>query len=297
MRLRMENRLRVLSDQSEQLNYNIDNFQLYVKKGQLIDFIDYTAPCHWHYDLEFIYMLDGNMDFFVNGNEIKVEQGQAIFVNSRRLHYGYSKQRRDGTFIVITIHPSLIGNAEWEGTTYWNKKFGLQSEDYLYINGTMPWHAVLTGLMQQLYECIHEDNRNPFTVYALALQLCGITSDHISTESTIEINQDSWNIIRNMTSYIHMNYEHKLSLDHIASSGSVCRSKCCHLFSEYLNTTPNSYLNQIRIYESCKLLTETTLSISDIAQHCGFQSASYFTSIFKKELGLTPKQFRSQSTS
>jgi hypothetical protein len=49
----------VFSDLSEQLNYHLPDFPLYVRQGALLQFDRYAAACHWHSDLEFILVLDG----------------------------------------------------------------------------------------------------------------------------------------------------------------------------------------------------------------------------------------------
>ena len=52
------------------------------------------------------------------------------------------------------------------------------------------------------------------------------------------------------------------------------------------------YLVHYRINKSIQFLKNTHLSILEISQMCGFTSPSYYTSVFKKETGLTPKAYR-----
>ncbi len=54
--------LDVYSDLSEQVKYNLADLCLYIKTDYLSRY-GYVADCHWHSDLEFIYILDGTMDF------------------------------------------------------------------------------------------------------------------------------------------------------------------------------------------------------------------------------------------
>ena len=58
--------------------------------------------------------------------------------------------------------------------------------------------------------------------------------------------------------------------------------------------TPNSYLKHYRIMKSCQLLKDTNRSISEIADSCGFQSVSYFFSVFRKSMGVSPAKYRKQ---
>jgi len=98
-----------------------------------------------------------------------------------------------------------------------------------------------------------------------------------------------------MTGFIFQNYTEKITLDAIAAAGYVCRSKCCQLFSEYIGKTPNAYLTGYRIGKSCEMLKESNMTVVEVAMAYGFQSPSYFTHVFQKETGLTPKEYRKQS--
>ena len=64
------------------------------------------------------------------------------------------------------------------------------------------------------------------------------------------------------------------------------------LFKQSCGSSFKEYLNSIRIEESKKLLAATDRSILDIALSIGFEDQSYFTKVFKKYTGLTPKQYR-----
>ena len=113
----------------------------------------------------------------------------------------------------------------------------------------------------------------------------------LSYSSVIE---DDLSIQRNMISYIYQNYAQKLSLNDIAAAGSICRSKCCRIFKKYLNKTPIDFLNAYRLEVSTRLLTDTAMSITEIALSCGFQSPSYYAELFQHHKGCTPSHYRTR---
>ena len=61
--------------------------------------------------------------------------------------------------------------------------------------------------------------------------------------------------------------------------------------------TPNDYLNSFRLEKSMELLRTTDMTATEIAFHCGFNSASYFAEIFKKQKGCSPKEYRKKIVS
>jgi AraC-like DNA-binding protein len=56
----------------------------------------------------------------------------------------------------------------------------------------------------------------------------------------------------------------------------------------------SSYLNRLRVEKACHLLTDTDLTLSEIAGSCGFEDQSWFSKIFKSYTGLSPGKYRGQ---
>ena len=61
-----------------------------------------------------------------------------------------------------------------------------------------------------------------------------------------------------------------------------------------LGCTFTEYVNRLRIERSCRLLRTTRLSVAEISLAVGFEDQSYFTRIFKKQLGQSPGKYREQ---
>ncbi|MEY8355537.1 AraC family transcriptional regulator [Lachnospiraceae bacterium 54-53] len=287
--------LEIFSDLSERLNYNIPNFPLYVHKGTLYQFDRYAAACHYHPDLEFILVQDGEMDYFVNGQIVHIGTGNGIFINSKRMHYGFSNDRTDCSYIVAAVHPVLLGAGTLAGKAYLEETFGLDTDNFLLLTPQISWQRDALLLLTQIYDEMHSDTNNLLHLLSLAVTLCDCVGDHIQQISGHSSDEQSWMVLRKMTGYIHQHYDLKITIDEIAAAGTVCRSRCCELFNKYIGQTPNNYLIQYRILKSREMLRETSIPICEIAIACGFQTASYFSYVFRKETGLVPQDFRKQA--
>lgn len=288
--------LEVFSDLSERLNYNLSDLPLYVRKGSLHQFNNYAAVAHWHLDIEFIYVLQGSMDFSVNGKITRLHQGDGLFVNSQRLHFGYSlADHNDCLFLVVVVHPSILGEKTSFIQTYWGEKFSSTMADFVVLTDQVDWQQSILLSIQEIYQEMHKDHApaNPLRLASQALSLCATIGDHLQP---ISEQPGVLTHVQEMTRFIHQNYDQKISLEEIASAGAVCRSRCCTLFNKYVGQTPGNYVTQYRLQKSCEMLKETRRSISEIALACGFQSASYFSSIFRKQMGMVPQNYRKQVT-
>ena len=95
-----------------------------------------------------------------------------------------------------------------------------------------------------------------------------------------------------MVGFIQQNYTDKISLNEIAAAGLVCRSRCCEMFKEFWDKSPNEYLTEYRIAKSIELFADNALSMTEIALMCGFNGSSYYAETFKKQIGCTPSEYR-----
>ena len=89
-----------------------------------------------------------------------------------------------------------------------------------------------------------------------------------------------------------MHFEEKTCLQKAAEHCGVTQRRFQDLFRESFHSTPNQYIISCKINLARKLLLAQELSVSQIAELCGFSDVYYFSKLFKKETGQTPSQFR-----
>lgn len=99
-------------------------------------------------------------------------------------------------------------------------------------------------------------------------------------------------LVRNCMDYVDFHYNEELSLGILAQKQAVSASYLSGLFKKETGLTVTDYINTTRIRQALVLLNTTDLSIGTIASRCGFPDSSYFTRIFKKCQGKTPKDYR-----
>ena len=100
--------IEIMQDASEIIHYDSPEISFAVQERSLSNYTDMRALCHWHDDLELLYIFDGEMNYEVNGQKYLLQKGDTIFINSRKLHYGYDNNRRECEFMVVLIHPELL---------------------------------------------------------------------------------------------------------------------------------------------------------------------------------------------
>ena len=94
-----------------------------------------------------------------------------------------------------------------------------------------------------------------------------------------------------MQHYIVEHVEERLTLNNVASSFGVSPNYLSQLFKKYSEIGFSEYISQQKIARAKELMADGTLKIYEIAERLGFESAFYFSKVFKKVTGLSPRDY------
>lgn len=289
--------LTIMQDASEVIHYDRPGIPLCISDDNLADYPDRKALCHWHEDIELIYITEGAMNYHINGKNLLLNQQDCLVVNSRQLHYGYSHLNHNCRFICIVFHPKILGASQGIYAEYVMPFIDNKGIEYLYYTKHSPnYSRVRESITRILSLKIKREDAYELkiisTLHLLWHTLLGQCQSLLQQEI---ISDDSGlTLQKKMVSYIYEHYQEPLTLKAIAASASISRSKCCMIFKEYLHQPPIDFLNKYRLKVSGYLLTHTQSSITEIALSCGFNHLSYFSKIFLREYGCTPTEYRKQ---
>lgn len=92
--------------------------------------------------------------------------------------------------------------------------------------------------------------------------------------------------------YIEANLTENLNLRMLAETLNVSPSYLSSLFRKETGQTLTEHISQRRIHHAMHLLKTTRLQVQTVAQHCGIMDVQYFSKVFKRIAGMTPKQYR-----
>ncbi len=288
--------INVMQDASEIIRYDQMGIPLYIRRGKLSDYPDWRALCHWHEDVEFIRILKGQMNYHINGKKVLLKKDDCIMVNARQMHYGYSFNRQDCDFICILFHPQLFTGNKLLFQKYISPIMENQRMEYIYFDGLTGDGRETAALLDKIYLSKAQ------AAIAYELEVIGIMltlwkrlcerCEIISMETVGEAGSDI-SAQKDMVSFIYQHYTERLSLSDIAAAGSMCRSKCCIIFKRYLQQSPIDFLNSYRLEVSRGFLKDTSATITQVALACGFNHLSYYSKLFLRSYGCTPREYRS----
>lgn len=99
-------------------------------------------------------------------------------------------------------------------------------------------------------------------------------------------------IVQRTLTYINLNLSTPLTVGKIAEEMGLSPDHLTRLCKKEVGVSLITYMNKRRIHASLKLLNTTELTVEEIGELVGFSNASYFFTVFKKEIGMSPKQYR-----
>lgn len=295
-----------VSSSSNVLNtvkYNRPDVPLYIREEKISDYPSYNTMPHWHADFELIRIISGEMSCRVNTKVIHLHEDDCIFINSQQLHFEYSISKKECTYERILVHPKIFTDIETLQADYVEPFYNDFAQSYFYYPATGKQTAAIRPMIDKI---VSLENSKP---KAYELSIIGFLNIIFSSiysklpEEAISLNfikpitkkNADLEIQRNMVSFIQANYDKKITLNDIAASGNVSRSKCCTIFQAYLHQSPNDFLNSYRLNMSYNLLKGTTESITTIASSCGFNHLSYFSKAFYQKFKCTPRELRKEN--
>ena len=287
---------KIMRDASEIVRYDEVGIPLSIREGLLSACPNHRALCHWHEDIEWVYIRSGQMNYYMNGKRVLLNTGEALMVNSRQMHYGYSENGQDCDFIHILCHPKIFITNSVLYQSYIAPVLSNPSLEYLHLKPAHPEDIEALRLLPEILR-IKKEHPVAYEIEAaalLSLLWCRLLRSHpmMPDESAAKPQEPDLLVQREMVSYIYSHYSESISLDEIAAAGKVCRNKCCQIFRRYLSQSPIDFLNHYRLEVSCHLLSSTKMSIAEICTACGFHHQSYYSKIFLRTYSCSPRDFR-----
>ena len=137
----------------------------------------------------------------------------------------------------------------------------------------------------------------PSKKHDAVVKLLAIFAQHLSMLSNqVVLQQDNAEppVISRAKDYILEHQPENLRLGHVAKAVNTSTFYFCKMFKKVTGINFTDYLSRIRIEKSKNLLLNPNLRVSEIAFEVGFQSLTHFNRVFKKILGHSPTEYRTQ---
>lgn len=159
-----------------------------------------------------------------------------------------------------------------------------------------PSESELEECFDELFEHVVQDYAGSLYREAILLKLMALLvktrSEYLKKEGTHEDFLGKNPHLDAAIDYINTHYMKNISVADIADHVGISQGYLNRIFNERAKLTVQNYLLQFRMYKAANLLVGSTLSVKEIADNVGYADQLVFSKAFKRQFGVSPKNYR-----
>lgn len=260
----------------------------------------FSTDFHFHTECQLVYILSGSGTRIIGDSIEQFEEGDLTFVGPNVPHVWYSKSvpgnnGNDSVSLALYINPDAISEI-LDGLidTKELRHFFKESERGISICGEKK--ALIVDILAQM------QGQRSITLLTSFMQ---IMSQLLDPKDLVWLNipnllsvyaTQAPGRVHKLMHYIQQNFKQEITLQQAASVSGLQIHSFCRFFKSLTNRTFSDFLNEVRIGFASKLLQQSDLPVTQIALECGYVNISYFNRCFKKINKVSPKVYRTLST-
>ncbi len=243
---------------------------------------------HHHKEIELIAMTAGEVDFYIGNSCYNLKAGDVLVIPPYCIHRADISPQTSydcACFDVSLLWDKALGTALESGNLTVKGQLS-KEQDYTpiinrYVRDAVTarkeqyvgWEMAVIGNLSLMFGKLKKDN--------FFIKAAKATPQHKFAKDTYQ--------------YIKEHFYENITSRTAADALHINNSYFCRQFKKTFGCCFAEYLIDFRIENAKTFLTDTAMSISDIAIKTGFCSFSYFSKIFKETVGITPSQYRKQN--
>lgn len=257
---------------------------------------DYSPliPLHWHGEFEISYILSGSGKFKCGEKSVTARQGDIIVILPNILHAIYPGEGRL-VYDTIVFSPSMLyGNGS--DRCFSEYLYPLSSEDSMVtlpLSADNPHYEEIKTATESIFSCAKGNSgRLDFLLKSELMRMFWLIIESGALHSTQAKETVFAKSIKPALEYIRENYQENISIEQLAEKAHLSKSYFMNKFKSITGISALKYINQVRINAACELLANSDMTSSEAAFSTGFYNISNFNRQFRKNVGCSPKEYR-----
>ena len=259
-----------------------------------IRYLTKHLPKHAHKAYEIIFVLDGELHYFVDERTYQLTPGSVICICANSLHQNVTLDQKKYKAIMIRYSKDFIQNhadSADNSTFFYSYYYKTRA-----LKLSQEQSDGVKDLCLELFTEFNTRDRDyEYMCYSLLVQLLirikrigvlGHDSSQVDYPNYLHMK------VSRIAGYINGHYREPIALNEVAKQFHISEYYLSRNFRLVTGFSFNEYLNTTRVNMAKRLLKETNLNITRIAEEVGFNTITHFGRTFRKIVGFSPKAYR-----
>lgn len=271
---------------------------------------NWRVPLHWHDEMELIYFKEGTFNAWLNTREFLIESPAIMCIHAGELHSLILGEGCLESAIVFNLNILSFEHYDAIQAKLIRPLMDGRLRLPVLIEHADPVFSHIENCyeniekkIKEMNACRAEDeilkNSAYLQIKLLLFDMLAFLYKNNCLEHVKNMHNENEHQIENLKkvlSYINENYSSPIRLDELSSLVNLNTQYFCRYFKENIGKTATEYINEIRIEKAAASLLETNNKIITIAQDTGFDNIGYFNRRFRQAKGVTPSEYRKESS-
>lgn len=232
----------------------------------------------------FIYCIDGAGKYCIGSHEYKVKANQYFILPANVSHKYTSDDSNPWTIYWIHFTGPLAKHYASDATVPMDINPGIHSR----INNRI-------NLFEEIFITLNSGYSLENIRYAMSLFHHYLGSlRYIQQYREVGENIENGNIVEAIIHYMEENIERHITLNNLAAYTGYSASHLSSLFKTKTGHSPMNYFNLLKIQQACQLLNSSTMKLTQICFKLGIKDPYYFSRLFSKIMGISPRNYRNK---
>lgn len=261
-----------------------EEYKIKVRKAGVFRFVEeYRFLQHSHIEYEINFISSGQAVMEIEGKKIVIPKGQCIVIPPYKKH-SFRVESKAGCRLTQLEMSLQMGEKE-KGFL---AKEGEDCDCFIIreCEDLIPLIERIARLYRQ-----EEDEYHTFLLKLTAVDMM-ITLNHYICQKDKQYSAKMKSRLQLAMDYIQEHYFENIDLEQVAEQAGISSRYLRKYFSEVVGMSCIHYITKLRMEKAKHLLWETNKNIITIAVESGYDNAQYFSRVFKKAEGVTPKEYR-----
>lgn len=258
----------------------------------------YESAEHAHSFIEILYFESGQGVHTINGRTYPISPGDIYLINADVVHsYSIVKSEKDVCVknCIFSADKFGVPANDFIKSCYYKffkSKVPFETANFIYVSGD--YKKDIFNLLQLIENelKLKQPQYENIVNNALKSILIKLFRSYEEKDNPHYLSTENITALEEAISFIKQNYMDNITLESLSKQLNYSRNYFNLIFKKYTSLTLRKYIQKTRCEAACDLLERTDMSVESICGAVGYSDAKQFFSIFKRIIGIQPRNYR-----